>query len=220
MSHEIRTPMNAIIGFSTLLDTPDFTNEEKKDFRSLIRSNSESLLYLIENIMDFSMIESNQLKLVNKKFNLNDFINNIFESYSLRHTNTSVELKLNNELERDNYSVNSDEFRIKQIIENLMDNALKFTTKGFIELGVRRNSQYIHLYVKDTGHGIAINDMEFIFKQFVKLEEDQQTAKRGVGLGLTISKKLAELLGGHIKVTSQISVGSEFTLYLPIKILT
>ncbi len=216
MSHEIRTPMNAIIGFSMLLNNPSITENERKEYTSLIVSNSESLLFLIEDIMDFSLIESNQIRIYYNEFNLNELINNIYSSFSLRHNDSKVKLKINNTVESEMLVVISDENRIKQIIINLVSNALKFTSEGYIEIGLRRNTDYLQIYVKDTGHGISEKEMDRIFNQFVKLEEDQITAKRGVGLGLTISKRLSELLDCKLSVTSVKLIGSEFVLSIPL----
>ncbi len=220
MSHEIRTPMNAIIGFSSLLETTDLTEEEKSNYTSHIISNSESLLYLIEDILDFSLIESNQLNIKNTIVNINNLIDCIFTSFSLRHNSKSVKLQLNNTQRENNFLMDSDEYRIKQIISNLINNALKFTKEGFIELGTRKHNNKLEIYVLDTGKGISEKNIESIFTQFVKLEDDQIQAKQGVGLGLAISKRLAYLLGGILSVSSLEGKGSEFVFSLPLSKIT
>ena len=124
-----------------------------KNYISIINSNSESLLYLIEDILDFSMIESNQLKINKQQLILNSILNEVYSSFSLRNTNSKVEIKLINNLDIINTSIYSDAYRIKQILTNLIGNALKFTKEGFVEIGAQKIDNYIELYVKDSGPG-------------------------------------------------------------------
>jgi len=210
MSHEIRTPMNAIVGFSGLLNDPELTDEERKNFVSVITSNSEALLHLVEDILDFSLIESNQMKIQAKYFSINELLNDIYNSFTIKPDNSQVELRLNNVLKSENVQLKSDEYRIRQIITNLISNAFKFTEEGYIELGCRRNNDLIEFYVKDTGSGMTLLEQESVFKQFVKLDTGKYNNKRGIGLGLSISRRLAKLLQGDLKVTSEKNVGSEF----------
>ncbi len=218
MSHEIRTPMNAIVGFSGLLNEPDLTDQQRKEYRAMIANNADSLLYLIEDILDFSMIEADQMKISINKFSLNELIDNIYSSFSLRNTRASIELRENNQVKGMRYIIHSDEFRIRQIISNLMNNALKFTDSGYVELGVKTDASHLLISVTDTGHGISKVEQEIIFNQFVKLENDQFMAKRGIGLGLAISKRLTHLLNGELTVSSMKDEGSTFTLSLPLTI--
>lgn len=218
MSHEIRTPMNAIVGFSSLLNESGLSDQDRQEYRAMITSNADSLLYLIEDILDFSMIEADQLKITVKKFSLNELIDNIYSSFSLRNKNNSIEIREANQVKDKRYVIKSDEYRIRQIISNLMSNALKFTDNGFIELGVKTDQSHLLITVRDTGHGITSKEQEIIFNQFVKLENDQFMAKRGIGLGLAISKRLSNMLNGKLTVSSVKDKGSSFTLALPLSI--
>ncbi|TLX74595.1 hypothetical protein E9993_11780 [Labilibacter sediminis] len=217
LSHEIRTPMNAIVGFSSLLGDPTLTEEEHGKFIDLITNNCNSLLLLIEDIIEFSMIESDQLRVSFTSFPINNIINNIYSSFDIINDNDHIEILINNSLESNNYELFSDEFRIKQILTNLMNNALKFTEQGQVEIGLRKNAETIQFYVKDTGPGIPERDQDRIFDRFIKLEKDHYNAKRGLGLGLSISKRLAQILGANISLISHLNSGSEFILSFPME---
>ena len=213
-SHEIRTPMNAIVGFTSLLKRQELLPEQQREFISLIRSNSNSLLYLIEDIMDYSMIESNQLKITKQPFDLNLFLDDSFRSYTLGHSFPNIQLKLNNQIKALNLIINSDAHRIRQILINLLNNAIKFTKHGTVELLARLKNKHLIFEVIDTGPGISKKNKEIIFKQFVKIDTTQQ--KSGIGLGLAISKQLATLLGGRLTLFSELGKGSTFSFILPL----
>ncbi len=211
MSHEIRTPMNAIVGFSSLLNDPEISADEKDEFIKIIQANSESLLMLINDILDLSMIEANQMKIRKEPFLLNELIDQVFSDFSLYEKNPNLRLIKNNKLHDNQITLNTDKFRLKQILTNFMSNACKFTENGFIELGVEKINDLLNIYVKDTGMGIAADDLDHLFERFRKLNNEKSQAFRGVGLGLAISKRVAELLGGKITVHSELDKGSVFT---------
>jgi signal transduction histidine kinase/ligand-binding sensor domain-containing protein len=215
MSHEIRTPMNAIVGFSHHLIDDSFSETEKKEFQSIIMSNVDSLLFIIEAILNFSLIEANQVKIQNKRFRLNPFILDIFNSFALRSKNAAVKLVLTNPVELADLTICSDEQRIRQIIINLLGNGLKFTDKGFVELNVSTDETSLLISVKDSGPGISKDEQEIIFGHFVKLNHDKSVFKDGIGLGLAISRRLAMLLDGDLFLVSKEGEGSEFILALP-----
>jgi signal transduction histidine kinase/ligand-binding sensor domain-containing protein/CheY-like chemotaxis protein len=219
MSHEIRTPMNAIVGFSNLLEDRDITTEERNEFISLINSNSESLLILIEDILDLSLIEANQVLIRPEVFEVNELLENIHSSFAVNNKKFDLEITLNNKLKSSHIKLNTDKFRTKQILSNLMNNAYKFTEKGIVELGVYLKGDKLIFYVKDTGIGISEEDRGFIFDRFRKLEQQKISHYRGAGLGLAISKRLAELLGGELWVESEIGAGSTFNFSFPFSIV-
>ncbi|WP_291855975.1 hybrid sensor histidine kinase/response regulator [Marinilabilia sp.] len=215
MSHEIRTPMNAIVGFATLLGDETMDEWQKSEFIKLIQINADGLLYLMEDILDFSMIEADQMKIHRKKFELNILLDNIFSSFLLQNNNLEIELRKVNELKNQNIVILSDEFRIRQIVFNLLSNATKFTDKGAVELKATAVNDELIISVSDTGPGIPVAEQKNIFSQFFRLENDQYMAKRGIGLGLAISNRLAQLLQARLTLESEVGKGSVFSLSLP-----
>ena len=216
MSHEIRTPMNAIVGFTSLMNDSDTTSEERAEFIQIIESNSKGLLKIIDEILDLSLIESKQLRLTKQTFDLNVIIEHIFSYYLLSNSDSKVEFRKNNTLQSLKLRLNSDSVRLKQILTNLMDNAIKFTKEGFIELGTYKDDNDLCIYVKDTGRGIPSEMMDHIFQQFIKVEDDESEWTRGLGLGLALSQKIANALGGKILVKSAPGKGSTFTFRIPL----
>jgi len=219
MSHEIRTPMNAIVGFSGLLNDPGITEEEKREFVGHIRTNSDSLLMLINDILDLSLIEANQITIRKEPFLLNEFLDQLYSVHSLHNKNPNLRVMLNNKLRSENLRLSTDKLRLKQILTNFMSNACKFTENGTVELGAEKTDSHLNLFVKDTGIGIAEKDKEHMFERFRKLGEDAASRVRGAGLGLAISKRLADLLGGNIEVDSTPGKGSVFTFCIPLSFI-
>jgi signal transduction histidine kinase/ligand-binding sensor domain-containing protein/CheY-like chemotaxis protein len=220
MSHEIRTPMNAIVGFSNLLKNEALSQKEKNEFIEIVNSNSDTLLILIDDILDLSMIEANQLAIKKEVFGLNEFLDNLYSAFSLMNSQKNIAVRLNNDLHKLNLKLYSDKTRIRQIITNLMNNALKFTEKGSVELGSKKQEDGLALYVKDTGIGIEKNEINTIFEQFRKSDTVKGTIYRGAGLGLAISKALSHLLGGNLGAVSEPGKGSIFTFLLPDSVIT
>ncbi|MBN2350203.1 MAG: response regulator [Bacteroidales bacterium] len=217
ISHEIRTPMNAIIGFASLIEDPETTEEEKAELISLVNSNAESLLILIEDILDLSLIESKQLILKPENFNLNQLLDNLYSTYYLNKKKGELELLLNNPLREQNLQLYSDQYRIRQVLSNLLNNAYKFTPQGTVEFGVKLENNHLNFYVKDTGIGISENESEVIFNVFRKSSFQTKRVFRGTGMGLAISKKLSEILGGRLSLKSVEGQGSVFYLSLPLE---
>jgi PAS domain S-box-containing protein len=218
MSHEIRTPMNSIIGFSELLSKPGNFDKNKEKYLSFIINSGKSLLNLINDIIDISKIEAGQLKVKPRIVQLNPIMNEIYISqYQINDMkNKPFELKMQKAVETDDFNINTDPFRFKQILNNLIGNAMKFTTQGFIEFGYKFSGpDKLQFYVKDTGVGMPKDKLEVIFKRFGQIEQKDDKNQSGTGLGLTISKKLAELLGGEMWVESEEGVGSTFYFTLP-----
>lgn len=218
MSHEIRTPMNSIIGFSELLTKPGNFDKNKEKYLTFIINSGKSLLNLINDIIDISKIEAGQLKVKPRIVQLNPIMNEIYISqYQINDMkNKSFELKMQKAVEADDFNINTDPFRLKQILNNLIGNAMKFTKQGFIEFGYKFNGpDKLLFYVKDTGVGMPKDKLDVIFKRFGQIEQKDDKNQAGTGLGLTISKKLAELLGGEMWVESEEGVGSTFFFTMP-----
>ena len=218
MSHEIRTPMNSIIGFSELLTKPGSFDKNKEKYLSFIINSGKSLLNLINDIIDISKIEAGQLKVKPRIVQLNPIMNEIYISqYQINDMkNKPFELKMQKAVETDDFNINTDPFRFKQILNNLIGNAMKFTTQGFIEFGYKFSGpDKLLFYVKDTGVGMPKDKLDVIFKRFGQIEQKDDKNQTGTGLGLTISKKLAELLGGEMWVESEEGKGSTFFFTMP-----
>jgi signal transduction histidine kinase len=222
-SHEIRTPMNAIMGFSYLLKQDDITENERKEFISHIISSSQYLLNLINEIIDISRIEAGELILNIKPTNINQLLTDIvaqYEEQKLLINKTNIKLLLSSEIKNNNVLIKSDPTKLRQILVNLLENALKFTEEGYIEFGLSikqyEGKDFIVIHVKDTGIGINEDAKSFIFERFRKVENaGADKLYRGAGLGLAIAKRLVELLGGKIWVESELNKGSVFYFTLP-----
>ena len=218
MSHEIRTPMNGIIGFSQLLSKIDYPDKNTNKFLKIIYTNSNQLLNLINDIIDISKIEAEQLRISDTEININNLFDNLFSMFSIQLDISEKEIKLicnkNNDFDG---QIIADKNRLNQILINLIGNAIKFTDKGKIEFGyfIQKNSKNIEFYVKDTGIGISKKDQKIIFERFKQVDSTSTRKYGGTGLGLAISKQLIKLMGGKIWLKAKIDVGSEFRFTLP-----
>jgi signal transduction histidine kinase len=215
MSHEIRTPLNAIAGFTGLFDDPDTDAETRKTYHRIIQSNTETLLHLIDDILDLSSIEANQITIRHTLFPPMKIFRELYRQF-LPQATDSVEFHLKTDDNSQSAIINSDEYRFRQILSNLISNAFKFTENGSIEMGFYPNSQdQMVFYVKDSGIGISKEEQKIIFNHFTKVEKTTKIF-RGVGLGLAICKQLTELLGGKIWIESEPGNGSTFFFTQPI----
>ena len=220
MSHEIRTPMNAIIGFSNLLFNNDYDKGKRNELISYIIRGSDTLLRLINDIIDISKIEAGQLSINKKECSVNNIINDLTYLYDEKNKiNLNKDVILNiKKQEKEDVKLITDKFRLQQVIINLINNALKFTERGSVEVGYDYlpEKKEITFYVKDTGIGISKESQEKIFNRFFKLENENNKLYRGTGLGLSISKNIIELLGGKIWLESKTNVGSTFYFTIPV----
>jgi signal transduction histidine kinase/ligand-binding sensor domain-containing protein/CheY-like chemotaxis protein len=213
MSHEIRTPMNSILGFSDLLNSEGFTSSEKEGFIRTIKSNGEILMVLINDILDISMIESNQLILCPLYFDVNSVLIELEKFYRLKNENNLI-IEFVNSKEKE-LIMYIDPVRFRQIMNNLLSNALKYTTKGYIRFGYEKQEEVIRFFVSDSGIGIDPGHNEFIFNHFYKIEPQSNKFFRGTGIGLAICKRLVELLNGKIWMESKPGFGSNFYFTIP-----
>jgi signal transduction histidine kinase len=215
MSHEIRTPLNAIVGFSSIINDPDIKEEDKRDFEIQIQKNSDYLLSLIEDIIDVSKIESNQLTVKIQKVNVVPLIDQITQSFQMT-VPTEKNIQIINQIGVPELIVEIDKVRFEQILRNLLSNAVKFTDNGSIEVGCLMGREFYTFFVKDSGIGIHTEHLQIIFERFRKVDNSKQQLYRGTGIGLFLSRQLVELFGGKIWAESEVGKGSTFYFTIPV----
>ncbi len=219
MSHEIRTPLNAILGFTNILSMEeDTTSELRAEYANIINRSAESLLHIINDILDVSKLETGQLKIYKSKTCIDpllDELHTIFRKKLDELGKEHIELKL---LRPGNpVYLNTDKVRLNQVLMNLLSNSIKFTETGAIEFGISEISDHkIWFFVADTGIGISPQSQTKIFERFRQAEESLSRVYGGTGLGLSIAKNLVELMEGKIMLESEVGKGSRFSFYLPL----
>ncbi|NHB67228.1 ATP-binding protein [Perlabentimonas gracilis] len=219
IGHEIRTPMNAIIGFTQLLNIPNLSKNKRKEYVDIINRKGQMLVKLINDMVDVTRVESGQLTVVKSLFSPSRLLNNLRDFYSnerLFQHREAVEVRLVVPPNSDDFMLYSDEGRLEQVFTNLLDNALKFTEKGFVEFGYRVKDSTVEFYVKDSGIGIDPAMHRVVFDRYRQLDERIERAKEGKGLGLTICKGIVELLNGKIWVESEPGEGAAFLFEIPL----
>ena len=213
MSHEIRTPLNAIVGFSDVIGSTydELSEEERADFVRLISINSEHLVRLIDDVLDLSKIESNTIKFTFTDCSLQSLMMDIEKEQAMKPIS---EIEIRASFPNEDVYINTDATRLKQVVCNFINNARKFTEKGYIHFGYAVdpvNADFVNIFVEDTGSGIPQECQKDIFDRFYKVD----TFKQGTGLGLSICKTIVEHLQGDISVESEMGRGSRFTVILP-----
>lgn len=207
MGHEIRTPLNAIVGFADLLPVVQ-GEEERNQLISEIQSNNQKLLHIIDGLVSMSKIEAGAKSLLMARVDLNQLLQQMIDTYQPT-TNVPISLKCG----MDQLLIESDRDKLYEMIDNLIQNAVKFTTEGSIRIGYDLiDDNHVHIWVSDTGKGIAVADQQRIFERFVKLDEYIP----GTGLGLSVAKSHAQSLGGKMGVESEVGKGSTFWVDLPL----
>lgn len=213
MSHEMRTPLNAIVGMTTmLLDTK--LDCEQHSYANTINYSSDNLLLLINNLLDISKIEEGKLELEFAPFNLKENVSKIMDMF--KHSANAKELDFESFIEPDvPVYLQGDSARLSQVLVNLLGNAIKFTESGFVKLSIKKNAEtsttaVLQITVKDSGIGIPANKREMIFRPFTQADGSTTRKYGGTGLGLTISKKLVNMMGGEISVESEEGKGTTF----------
>jgi signal transduction histidine kinase len=215
MSHEVRTPMNAILGFSGLLEDENISAADKKLCLKQIKSSGNRLLTIISDIVDISKIDAKQQKLSFEESDLNLLIDELFNRYSVLNTNTAVTLKVDKQSKNKDFFINTDETRLDQILSNLIENALKYTTKGEVIFGYTLKEGNIEFYVKDTGIGIKKSDQNLVFERFGQLYDSTSAVVNGTGLGIPIAKGLVALFKGTMWLESEFKKGTTFYFSIP-----
>jgi signal transduction histidine kinase len=215
MSHEIRTPMNGILCFSDLLKDTDIQLEKRHKFIDVIEKSTKRLLSTINDIMDVSKIESGLMEVSISEVNINAVLEELYSFFELEAMKKGIQLIINNSLTNDQAFIKSDEIKINSVLTNLIKNAIKFTNEGFIEINCSQQNNNLEFLIKDTGIGIPIDRQPFVFDRFVQADIEDKAVHEGSGLGLTISKAYAEMLGGKIWLESEEGIGSKFYFTIP-----
>ena len=217
ISHEVRTPLNGILGFAEIVFQHELTVEEKKESYAMLLESSDRLLNTITNYMDISLITSGNMSVHNKDFFPTSFLRKIFNNYESVCSNRKLDLFLDITGQSDDLSVNSDPEIVQKILSHFLNNSIKFTQKGSIHFGFNRKEDQLEFFVKDSGIGIGLDSFNKIFDRFSKEDRGHQNVIEGSGLGLSIAKGMSEIIGGKIRVESELGVGSCFFLTIPIK---
>lgn len=221
MSHEIRTPLNAIVGFSESIQDADSIEEAKENAKDIITA-SQNLLEIVNGILDISKIEANKMEIVNTEYNLKNETENLVKLIKPRIGEKPIELTtyIAPDLPGVLYG---DKGKIKEIMTNILTNAVKYTKEGTIDLKIscinKNNECSLIISVEDTGRGIKPENIDKLFNKFERMDEDRNTTTEGAGLGLAITKRLVEMMGGKIIVQSVFGSGSKFTVYLNQRII-
>lgn len=216
MSHEIRTPMNGIIGFSEMLNHPDVSEERRIFYTNIIIKSSQHLLDIVNNILDISKVETGLAEVAPNETNINKLMLDLFSFYQPQAWEKNVNMHINLPLEEDESTIMVDDIKLRQVLSNLLSNALKFTHDGYIKMGYVKKRKKLEFYVEDTGIGIegALHDK--IFERFRQAELSTTRKYGGTGLGLSISQAYVRLLKGELWLISKKDEGSTFYFNIPI----
>jgi signal transduction histidine kinase/CheY-like chemotaxis protein len=229
ISHEIRTPLNGILGFAEIIRKNELESSEKDKYINIIKSCGKSILKIVDDVIDLSNIENGQVKIIKEDFQLGKFMTDIYDYFKndeLFRQKETVEIRLSMNLDGQLF-INADRKRVWQILINIIGNALKYTEKGFIEIGCKiqetdqpkKGNQDLLFTVKDTGIGIDKNMQDRVFDRFVKIEHESTRLYGGTGLGLSIAHDLVKMMEGKIWFDSEVGVGSQFYFLLPNSVL-
>jgi signal transduction histidine kinase len=215
ISHEVRTPLNAIIGFTTLLCEPGQEYEKKKEFADIINASSDHLLEIVDNILEISRIDSGSVSIAMKECQPDHVVSKVYDRYF--PIANGKKIKLECVLPQESVTIVTDSFKLQQILSNLVSNAVKFTLSGSVEFGFMVKKDEVEFFVTDTGIGIDDDHKELVFTKFYQVESGINRRFPGTGLGLTISRAYAEMIGTNIDLISVLGTGSTFRFKLPLR---
>ena len=217
MSHEIRTPMNGILGFTELLADSHFTGEEKRDFINIIRKSGQRMLNTVNDLIDISKIETGQMQVVLTETNLREQVLNLYNFFKPEASEKLLDFRLSENIDPAVALVRTDVPKLDSIMTNLIKNALKYTDSGFVEIRVSLTGNVFTFSVSDSGIGIPEERKHAIFNRFEQADIEDSRALQGSGLGLAITRAYVVMLGGTIKLESEVGKGSEFKVTIPVE---
>jgi PAS domain S-box-containing protein len=216
MSHEIRTPMNGILGFLQLLTDAEISDEERKEYSAVVNRSSKRMISTINDLIEISKIESGLVQIKKTKVSLNKLLEEVVSVYEEDAIQKALPINVHFEKTDDQSEISVDEPKLHGILTNLIKNAIKYTTKGYISIGYHLMGEKVEFFVEDTGIGIPKNRQEAIFNRFEQADIEDTRAFEGSGLGLAISKAYVEMLDGSIWVVSEENKGSKFIFSIPV----
>ena len=216
MSHEIRTPMNGILGFAELLKTPDLSSTERNEYLKVIEQSGDRMLNIINNLIDISRIEANQVEVYEELIDVDELIGELYNLFVNNAQKKGIKLNINNKNTDKKTFIHTDKTKLGQVLSNLISNAIKFTNDGYIKIGYSKENDTLIFYVEDTGIGVAEEDQGKVFERFRQVHTHKNRGNNGTGLGLSISKAFVEILGGKMWVESTVNRGSTFLFTLPL----
>ncbi|MCF8381024.1 MAG: hypothetical protein K9H49_15725 [Bacteroidales bacterium] len=219
ISHEIRTPMNGILGFASLLNKTELSLEKRKSYLEIINERGEYLMGILNNLIEFAMIESNSMKVYQNEVKLNYTLNNLYKFLIGFFQGTELIFKTSVPENSEELIIRTDKVKLEQIITNLVTNASKYSSAGEVCLGYKIEKEKLRIFVSDNGPGIPEEFRQYIFKSFTKNEKDKAKFAQGTGLGLAISKGLAELMGADLSYSSTLGEGTTFYLDFDIGVM-
>lgn len=217
LHHEIRTPLNGIIGFIDFFadDTYDFSTQEKKELIEVMHKSGDRLIKTINDLLEISKLDSGILKVNNESFDLKTHIDNFIDEQRLKFKNSEIEFQYQINSSLENMMIHTDKAKLFQALQNLLDNAFKFTAKGYVKLKVSIEDENLEIFIEDSGIGVAPQFHDLIFKPFWQVNKDPDRYYEGNGLGLAVSKKIVNSIGGELFVESDLGKGSIFSIRLP-----
>jgi len=215
MSHELRTPLNAILGFTGLMAKNEMEPQKLKEVLGIITLSSNELFDIINNILIYSSLVTGNEELLMESIDVNELLNDILIKYKERAIERGIQLQVKNDFLNGNLVIFADRYKLNLIIENLVNNAIKFTHKGYVEIGYTKSLQKILFYVKDTGIGIKEEKHPTIFDYFTQADSGTTKLYQGTGLGLSIAKGFVKLMKGELYFESELNVGTIFYVVLP-----
>jgi signal transduction histidine kinase len=215
MSHEIRTPMNGIVGFSKLLNNPSLSTKKQQYYTQIIENSSDQLLQVINDILEISSLGTKQVMVEETEFNLNELFAEVYSIHKIKTDEKNIEIKIVKGLPDSKSLVRLDKMKILKVLNNLIENAIKFTSEGFVEFGYQVVDENLMIHVKDTGIGVSTENFDKIFGRFAQEEKNTSKNYGGLGLGLSIAKENAELINGSISLESEKGKGTTFYFKIP-----
>ncbi|MBP2832994.1 transporter substrate-binding domain-containing protein [Aquimarina sp. U1-2] len=215
ISHEVRTPMNGIIGFSELINDPETPKEDYEEYAKIIASSGYQLINIIDDIIEISQLQTNQIIVQEEEVNFNELLQQLNDLYKDKALEKDIVFRIRNTIPSQHGFIFADRAKIYKILQRLIDNAIKFTHKGLVEITTKIKDDFLMVMIKDSGIGIKKEDQDLIFNDFSQSEKEVTKSYDGLGLGLSIAQKYAAYLNGKISFISRPNIGSTFTLCIP-----